>query len=52
MRYEKYAVVVELVYATDLKSVGSNPMRVQVPPTAHKNYGIKFIKEIFHEIVT
>ena len=32
-----FARVAELVYATDLKSVGGNTLRVRVPPRAPKN---------------
>ena len=35
MRFKETAAdVVELVYTTDLKSVGRKTMRVQVPPSA------------------
>ena len=52
---DQNADVVELVYTTDLKSVGRKTMRVQVPPSApftsrdirglfHRNYSVELFK--------
>ena len=47
----KFAVVAELVDAIDSKSIGGNPMRVQVSPAAQidKSYPLAKIKTFWYD---